>query len=411
MDRRRRWTPHGWMWRSFVVVLVVVGVAELTVELALLRLPGLGAVGRVIADLTVFLTIAAFGLWLLVVRPLLVGLKERNRKFAISEERLRAQTESLDLSGQIHRALEMAVTEPDVMAVADRAIDVALPGRSAELLMADSSQAHLAVVMATAGGGPGCPVSTPSQCPAVRVGHVLAFRSSCAIDACPKLQNRDRAAPAAVCVPITVLGHAAGVLHVTAGEPFGEAALDRLRDLGAAVGQRLSLVRALSDSQRQAASDPLTGLMNRRALEDRVADLDRRQRPYALITLDLDRFKLINDTNGHAAGDQALRLFARAMKEVVRTDDLIARYGGEEFVVVLPEAGMSAATSLAERLRVHLLELLAAGTVPSFTVSAGVADTTIASQFHEIMAAADACLFRAKDHGRDRVEVATVDAA
>lgn len=404
-QRRPRW----WMWRSFLTVLLLIAATDLAVSLVVDRLSGLGSVTRAVLDVVGVVAITAPLLWLIVVRPLWAGLADRNRRVARSEEDLREQAESIALIGRIQRALEMAVDEPDVMAVAQHTIDTALPGRSAEILMADSSQAHLVVDMATPDGGPGCPVSKPADCPAVRVGHQLTFPSRSAIDACPRLRDRDGGPRSAVCVPMSVLGRAAGVLHVASpgDRSIDEEEVALARELGAAVGRRLSLIRALTNSQRQASSDPLTGLMNRRALEDRVTVMDRGGRPYALITLDLDHFKSINDTHGHAAGDQALRLFARAMKEMVRASDLAARYGGEEFLIVLPDANLDAAAALAERLRAHLLELLSAGSVPGFTVSAGVADTTVAAHFEGILAAADAGLFRAKANGRDRVELAT----
>jgi diguanylate cyclase (GGDEF)-like protein len=166
------------------------------------------------------------------------------------------------------------------------------------------------------------------------------------------------------------------------------------------------MVRALSDSALQASTDPLTGLLNRRSLEEAVAPLERGGVRYAVIALDLDHFKALNDTHGHVTGDQALRLFARVLRASLREHDIVARIGGEEFLAVLPHTTATAAVTLAERIRLELTDALSGGTVPGFTVSAGITDTTEALTFEEIAHLADTRLYVAKTNGRDRIEVA-----
>ena len=124
--------------------------------------------------------------------------------------------------------------------------------------------------------------------------------------------------------------------------------------------------------------------------------------PYALAYGDLDHFKILNDTHGHEAGDQALRLFARVLRDSVRPDDITARYGGEEFVIVLPDCTAETATKVLERLREQLALTLTSGRVPAFTVSFGVASSTDADTFDEVVAIADHALLTAKANGRNR---------
>jgi diguanylate cyclase (GGDEF)-like protein len=121
---------------------------------------------------------------------------------------------------------------------------------------------------------------------------------------------------------------------------------------------------------------------------------------------DLDRFKMLNDTHGHAAGDNALRLFADTVRSVLRTDDIAARWGGEEFTLVLPRAGAAEAAEVAERIRQSLARRLLEAKSPPFTASYGVCDASMGGTFEELIRLADDALYRAKEAGRDRVCVA-----
>jgi diguanylate cyclase (GGDEF)-like protein len=211
-----------------------------------------------------------------------------------------------------------------------------------------------------------------------------------------------------VCVPIAVFGRAAGVIHVTGAvdDPPGPEHVQQMALLGAGVGSRLGMIRNLRDSAVAASTDPLTGLLNRRSLEVKMTPLERGVRSYAVIALDLDHFKLLNDTHGHLTGDQALRLFSRVLRSTARDGDLVARFGGEEFLVVLPDTGEVDAAQLAERVRLELAHALAEGAVPQFTVSAGVADSHETDTFEEAALLADQRLYKAKAGGRNRVESA-----
>ena len=166
------------------------------------------------------------------------------------------------------------------------------------------------------------------------------------------------------------------------------------------------MLRAFEKSETQARSDPLTGLWNRRSLENQVRDLQREGTPYAVAYGDLDHFKILNDTHGHEAGDQALRLFSRVVRDAIRPNDIAARYGGEEFVVVLPDCNLKTATAVLERVRERLALALTTGRVPSFTVSFGLASSLDADTFDEVVAVADHALLAAKSAGRNRVVVA-----
>lgn len=171
------------------------------------------------------------------------------------------------------------------------------------------------------------------------------------------------------------------------------------------------LLRALRWTEQRAGEarvDGLTGLANRRALEETLAaEIARAVRfghELSVVLLDLDRFKETNDRHGHAAGDLLLREIGRLLRANARRGDIPARLGGEEFVVVLPETGLEGARLLAERLRAGIagrrVEAL------RMTVSCGVAALLPGDGPESLLAAADEALYRAKEGGRDRVESA-----
>src|SRR5262249_25940364 len=149
------------------------------------------------------------------------------------------------------------------------------------------------------------------------------------------------------------------------------------------VGARLGLLRAMHKTTLQAATDPLTGLANRRTLEEVVRDLLDRGEDFALAIADLDHFKHLNDAHGHEVGARALLLFAATMSHAVRPHDVVARYGGEEFLLVLRGAGLVDAMHALERVRRRLAERLSAGSTPEFTASFGLAHSTAADRFDE----------------------------
>ena len=214
-----------------------------------------------------------------------------------------------------------------------------------------------------------------------------------------------------MCVPVSIAGKTVGVTHATGvdGTPPGETDISYLEIASRRASEHVAMVRAFDKSETQARSDPLTGLLNRRSLENRVRDLHQEGSTYMLAYGDLDHFKVLNDTHGHEAGDQALRLFSRVMRDSVRPNDVVARYGGEEFVIVLPDCNADAAVAVLERVRERLALALTNGRVPSFTVSFGVTSSTRYDTFDEIVAAADKALLDAKGAGRNRVILADQD--
>ncbi len=164
-----------------------------------------------------------------------------------------------------------------------------------------------------------------------------------------------------------------------------------------------------------AVTDPLTGLSNRRYLDNHISTLFNRSmargRPLSVLIADIDRFKQINDTHGHDAGDDILREFANRVRSTVRGADLACRYGGEEFVVVMPDTSPEIAASVAERLRgvIESVPFLVKGTGQELQVTAsfGIASRTpqVITPGH-LLKQADVALYEAKNGGRNRVVAA-----
>ncbi len=156
-------------------------------------------------------------------------------------------------------------------------------------------------------------------------------------------------------------------------------------------------------------NDPLTGLFNRRHLEEELRKeidrADRHGRPLALAMLDADHFKRINDGHGHQAGDEVLRAIARRCQNRLRSHDLIGRYGGEEFVIVFPETTLAEAAVVAERLRAAVTEqrIEGGGAKLSVTVSIGLAELVPGQGLESLFRRADSALYRAKQDGRNLV--------
>jgi len=179
-------------------------------------------------------------------------------------------------------------------------------------------------------------------------------------------------------------------------------------DLLLARARTLLDFKAHLDTWQEAAfTDHLSGLPNRRRLEwqleREVSRTERYGHPFSLLMLDIDNFKKVNDTFGHEAGDEVIRILSKTLREGIRGIDLAARIGGEEFAIILTETGLVRAMEVAERLRLAI-KAVQIPVARSITVSLGVAEVPGCAQTaRELLACADAALYTAKEQGRDRV--------
>jgi len=235
--------------------------------------------------------------------------------------------------------------------------------------------------------------------------------------------------PAALAVSVTYLGWSAFCLFraawtLTVGpeaDPLYGDAVQKLSTLiaiivaiGASQGYLwMAGMRLESELFRQSRRDPLTGVVNRRGAwemaDQEVARAARNGRPLSVLLLDLDRFKVLNDLHGHAAGDRALVALTAAVQPLLRRTDLLARAGGEEFVVLLPETAKSDAVAVAERIRAAVADVRVPHGEEMLGVTASIGVSTLGEDgegWEPLLAAADRALYRAKNLGRNQVAAA-----
>lgn len=211
---------------------------------------------------------------------------------------------------------------------------------------------------------------------------------------------------------ITQNGLALGTLCVIDIVPrsFGQAELDVLRDLAAVVMDELELRLANRDLALLAQTDALTGTFNRRTFfsltEREIARQRRTGGDVAVLMLDIDHFKVINDRFGHDAGDRALVQFACQVEDAIRAQDIFARLGGEEFALLLPDTTLAKALEVGERLRriIEQAPIIAEGAIVHLTISLGAAEIRHdEDSVDPALRRADEALYRAKNCGRNCV--------
>ena len=253
------------------------------------------------------------------------------------------QVQRQEFESRLANALDMAGGEPEVIDVIQRSFSTVLPRGAVELL-AGRQQPRPPDADDRRGtrGRARCRRAWSTRpISAQRPGRaqIQVFSDSDDLDACPKLRNRPQGRLSALCVPVSVMGRAVGVIHAT-GKPEDDVEENQIQDLSTLAklaGARIGLLRVMAETQLQASTDTLTGLLNRRSFSELVSQVPPRQHPMAVAMADLDHFKVLNDTYGHDTGDRALRLFARVLRDTLRTSDLVCRYGGEEFAIAFPD--------------------------------------------------------------------------
>jgi diguanylate cyclase (GGDEF)-like protein len=330
----------------------------------------------------------------------------------VGDRRIRREIEPMKDQAEFADTLQLTETEESAHLLLQRRLQRVVPGGAVAVLNRNNSANRLEP-MTDVSGDPGLAerleAAEPRSCLAIRSARV---HEEDARD--PGLISCDvcsACATASLCTPLTVSGEVIGSVLVSRDS---RADLRQRRLVRASVSQAapvLANLRNLAIAQRRAATDGLTGLANKRSVGDSLkrmfAQSSRTASPLAVVMLDLDHFKALNDRFGHPAGDQVLASVGAAIRSTLREGDFAGRNGGEEFAVILPNTDALGASAVAEKLRKAIAEVLVPGVDVDITASLGVAaypEHGLSPERLERLA--DAALYVAKRSGRNRVEIA-----
>jgi len=349
------------------------------------------------------------------------SVAERNHAASLNRlvNELKIQTDQMTLLSEMGALLECCASKQEAYSVVQQSVGKLLPDAISGTLFTFRASRNL-VERAVSWGN--CaeaePLFAPQSCWALRRGRPHWCETGGNGIVCPHLEER---APAThLCLPMVGQGETLGVIHLEfCGGAMEQSALLAARErLGIAVAGQIALSLAslqLRETLRdQSIRDPLTGLFNRRfmqeSLDREMIRARRKKHSLSLLVLDIDHFKRFNDTFGHDAGDLVLQSLADLLRGFFRGDDVACRCGGEEFAVILPEAPPRDAAVRADELRAQLKRLKLKykdGPLGPVSVSVGVAAfPEHCDKAGDLLKIADQCLYQSKANGRDRVTIA-----
>jgi diguanylate cyclase (GGDEF)-like protein len=319
--------------------------------------------------------------------------------------RLTERTKVLEGMNQLVEALALGTDEKTTAEVAARSVSQVFHLSAATTLVTDPSIALLEPLGAASGATEHPVVKGPTTCPAIRSGRIFRVTSGTDPVICRYMPYREGSL-GYVCAPLLAGAEAVGALFM---EPAADSVLEDSFMVAAADRVALAIAnrRVLETAKRQATTDGLTGLHNRHFLAEQLRLMqslaERHQQQYAVVAIDIDNLKHVNDTFGHEMGDLALRGFANVVRKSIRGSDVGVRTGGDEFLVLLPRGGLDDARVLAERVRDAIAAQGRSEPHSAITASFGVAAWRPGRTAEQVLEAADGMLYAAKRAGRDRI--------
>ncbi|WP_036167528.1 diguanylate cyclase [Massilia sp. 9096] len=374
-----------------------------------------------LADNSVLGIIASLVSGAVVFLALFVAARHlRERAEAAAQARVRNQR--LEVTAQMLQALDSLTANAELPAILPVFLARLLPGSAGAVYLYRSSRDFLQLAAlwgeAADAGAAHDELINPGECWGLRFGGPHLARGADSLR-CPHGRH---AGPAAagdagleqLCVPMVSQGEVIGLLVVR--RPRGAAEIEQT--VAVTVAEQLALgisnINLREMLRRQSSVDELTGLYNRRyfdeAVKREVFRAERKGAPFALVMVDLDHFKRMNDMHGHDAGDLALQAAARCLQDGIRRSDLACRYGGEEMALLLVDCDALAATRCAEAIRAAIAALSLeqrSARLPGLTASFGVAAwPDHGATPEDLLKAADRALYASKHAGRDRVTLA-----
>jgi len=379
------------------------------------------------ADLLLGLAFAGIPFGLAVVGSvygiLLSELRRRSRaekRAASASQQLAGNLEQIERSsadlqtlGRYTGLLQSCANPEEALEISARTLEALMPNVAGSVYLLRASNDRVENIVSW--GTPLVETSAflpPSDCWAIRRGQPHVIDDLLRDASCPHISRPEHGqSVATACIPMSAQGVQIGFLFLSGAGP---GPLPRLNIAESAVEQlslALSNLRLRESLRLQSIRDPLTGLYNRRYLEEsltrEIARCGRRDFPLSVIMLDVDHFKQFNDTHGHGGGDALLAAIGQLLVSRLRGEDIACRYGGEEFTVILPESDSSNALRQAEELRLALSQMsvpFSGKTLPPITISLGVATYPVDGVAGlTLLRKADAALYRAKRSGRNQV--------
>jgi len=343
-------------------------------------------------------------------------LSEANEKLGGTIRALERQARESDLLTAARDELQLCMNADQAQHSAARYLAQLLPGTSGGICLINESR-QMVEVEATWNSATslqdGFP---PDACCGLRSGRMRWRRPSQSEVHCKHFTGS--APENYICLPLVAHGETLGMVYVECGSAgiaaMVDANLRALQQMVELASIRIAGLNLSTILEHQSIRDSLTNVFNRRfmeiALDRELRRAIRHRKPLSVLMLDIDRFKELNDTYGHEAGDVVLREVAALMRHAVRSEDTICRYGGEEFVVILPELGIDDALSRAESIR-HLvseLRLYHRGeALREITISIGISvHPQNGESADQLLGLADRALYEAKHLGRNRVVLA-----
>jgi diguanylate cyclase (GGDEF)-like protein len=306
-------------------------------------------------------------------------------------------------------ALQLTENEHDAHELLQRHLERSIANSTVTVLHRNNSADRLQAMTPLDPSSPlaaGLKSAKPRSCLAIRMARSHSTSDQAELLPCPVCSD----CPALTsCVPLIVSGEVIGSVLSNHQQPLTDTDHRAMRDAVTQAAPVIGNLRNLAVAELRAATDGLTGLPNRRAIEDTirrmVAQTTRTMSPMAALMCDLDHFKNINDQYGHGRGDDVLAAAAAAISGSIRTSDFAGRYGGEEFIVLLPDTDEPGAVNIAEKIRSAVGAIRVPTVDRPITVSIGLALLPEqALDAESLQRAADRALYAAKNGGRNRVE-------
>jgi diguanylate cyclase (GGDEF)-like protein len=326
--------------------------------------------------------------------------------------------ESLTRAAHFKQAIEEDESQAEIYQRLARTLNGEFRRREFTLYEVSGNKKHMKAILVDGKIADGCRwcdpqvLVRPEACRVHRTGHLVDGIGDPEIcySFCPPPEVGTRRH---VCFPVMQSGSVGSVVQILATPEEQEglrAAIPFINVYLRETAPVLETKRLMESLRDSTLRDPMTGLNNRRFLEEYVetlvASVQRKRTHAAILMLDLDYFKMVNDTYGHDAGDAVLKALSAVLKQSVRAADLVIRYGGEEFLIILIDTSGDAARGVAENIRAAVEELKVpiAGVVLQKTISIGISDfPTDSDTFWQTVKFADVALYQAKEQGRNRV--------